>query len=122
MCWAIALVVAGCATTKQSAICANEQMAPMKTLREIEKADPVFDLKVALKRKDFRFVGIRGYTLEVPGIERKDILTRYGIKVIEGTSDAIVDKEDGRLQKLARDYAKRYNALLMEYLDNNGTQ
>jgi hypothetical protein len=118
---AIVFIIIGCANVKQSPSSEINRMDFMeKNLTEMEASDPIVDFRAALARKDYRFVGIMGYTLDIPGIDENNVLVRNGgVKVIKGTSDSIVDKEDARLQKLARDYAIKYNHLLLKYLSEN---
>lgn len=89
----------------------------MKELNEIEGANPARDLQAAVARKDFRFVGIWGYTVEVPGLNENDKrIQEQGVRMIEGTSDALTNELAAKFQEKARSYAERYNHLLLDYL------
>lgn len=87
-------------------------------LRRLEHADVQKDFNTAVKAKDFRFLGVLGFTVELPGIEKDQerLKTAYGIKVIEGTSDAITSPEHRRLQDTAIEYARKYNRLLLMHI------
>jgi len=87
-------------------------------LRWLDRADPQRDLAAALARGDRRFVGVYGYSADVPGVDSPDqgLLKRYGVRYLRGTSDAMTSQEDERLNKLAHRYAKKYNGLLLQHL------
>jgi hypothetical protein len=72
----------------------------------------------ALGARDFRFLGVYGYTLEVPGVPKNqtDRISKNGILPIPGTSDALVSDEHGNFNDQAREYAAKYNALLLGHL------
>jgi hypothetical protein len=88
--------------------------SPAFALPHPDRANPERDCQRAIARNDFRFVGVAGYALDVPGVP--DYQTRYwksnGVKVIAGTSD--VGQRD--FNEAARAYARRYNAALLKYL------
>jgi len=88
--------------------------SPAFTLADPERANPEKDFRRAIARHDFRFVGVAGFALDVPGVP--DYQTRSwktnGVKVIAGTSD--VGHRD--FNAAARVYATRHNAALLKYL------
>lgn len=88
--------------------------SPAFTLADPERANPEKDCQRAIARHDFRFVGVAGFALDVPGVA--DYQTRYwrtnGVKVIARTRD--VGHRD--FNEAARAYANRYNAALLKYL------
>ena len=91
----------------------------LEGLRRLEHADPAEDLKDAIKMNDLRFLGIAGYGVAVPGAETAAHLhEKYGVKIIEGTGDVIFGPEHGRLIGVAGSYARRYNGLLLKYLQS----
>lgn len=85
----------------------------MATLATLNLADPVADLDANLAKQDKRFIGINGYTCDAPGISNDDYQlvhsSIYGLKCLEGTSDAIQSDADGALLLRADAYAKTYN-------------
>lgn len=89
-------------------------------LRRLEHADPSRDLQGAISVNDLRFIGIMGYALEVPGVEHyhERYASSSGVKIVEGTSDVIYGVEHRRLIDIAREYAEKYNRLLLRYLEN----
>jgi hypothetical protein len=77
-----------------------------------------------------RFVAIYGVGLLYPGLETDNKFlsekyrayrVKYKFKVIEGTSD-VVSPGKPPLQIVAYDYAKRYNTLLIKYLNERPTK
>jgi hypothetical protein len=80
---------------------------------------PVRDrLDSALGAHDLRFLGVYGYSLEVPGVPETEAarISKNGVLAIPGTSDAVVSEEHGTLDEKARAYATEYNALLVRHL------
>jgi hypothetical protein len=91
--------------------------SPRISVSHPKSANPEQDCTRAIGRHDFRFVGVAGYALDVPGVP--DYQTRYwktnGVKVIRGTSDV----GDLGFNESARKYARRYNAHLLKYLSTH---
>lgn len=77
---------------------------------------PVEDrLSGAIAAGDHRYLGVNGYTVEIPGL--KDArLPASAVQVIPGTSD----DGDSDLNDSARAYAEQYNRLLTERLKKIG--
>lgn len=75
------------------------------------------DAKKAYLRGDFRFIGINGYTLQVPGISYTNINNYdYGTMIVPGTSDAICDAKQKYFIENATLYAKQYNQEILYLL------
>ena len=95
----------------------------LKSLEWVDEADPVADSQNAIEREDFRFKGVYGYSLYVPGVPNDCILGSEGrnkiVAPIEGTSDAIPSYEYARLQAIATEYAEWYNMQILIYLIEN---
>jgi outer membrane lipoprotein LolB len=106
------IILVACARTDKKAAVQKTDYRDLRTLK-IENA--VIDAQRAAKSKDFRLLAIRGYTLEVPGTSEdlQSIKSTYGIREIEGTSDAIEGPEHGRLIDNARRYAEKYNRTII---------
>lgn len=88
----------------------------IEQLRWIETADPVSDAKKAILVKDFRLVGLDGFTWTIPGVPGNDqfrMRDKYGLRIIEGTGDVISSDEHMRLLGRAREYARAYNEYLL---------
>ncbi|MDB6068776.1 MAG: hypothetical protein JWR26_4984 [Pedosphaera sp.] len=91
----------------------------VEKLRKYETANPTNDFAADLKNNDIHFMAVRGYSVTVPGLnESKPKLPRkVPWKIIDGTSDYIRTNEEIRLNRLATEYAKNYNQLVLDYLN-----
>jgi len=70
---ALALIVIGGAADLHAAasIVAEMQSADIpEELRRLKDADPAVDVVNAVKRGDLRFLAVRGFTVEVPGVPK----------------------------------------------------
>jgi hypothetical protein len=87
-------------------------------LKQYETANPDAEFQLAIKKGDFRFLAIRGYTLIVPGVEdyKSKYARKYSYRILQGTSDVVNGPEDLRLQAAAQRYAERYNRLLLKHI------
>ena len=91
----------------------------IEQLRWIENANPTADAEAALKKKDYTLLAVQGYTWVIPGTEelkKSEYKARYGVRVIQGTSDAALNKEHLRLIHRATEYAASYNRYLLKRL------
>lgn len=98
--------------------CSNTKGKYAPQLQSLQSADVGADVAAAVFRGDFRFVGVMGYALAVPAVPdyHEKYAARHDVRVIENTSDAIESPEHEQLQQVARDYAERYNKLLLSRL------
>jgi hypothetical protein len=73
------------------------------------------DLEANLKRGDRRFVGLNGYTCTAPGVGDDDakLVTQFGLRCFEGTSDAIEGANHSALLGKAAKYAREYHVELL---------
>jgi len=112
----------------------SETIPHMDILGKLEKADAKRDLHAALDKKDMRFVGYIGYSLNVPPIQSVDYEiihgaksggNKYGVRInkkiyevriIEGISDNFLNEEHARLIQVGVKYITEYNRLMLEYL------
>jgi hypothetical protein len=80
----------------------------------IQHADPVQACRAAMARKDFRFLGILGFSLYFPGIDQfgVQIENKNDFHVIQGTGDA--GEPTVTLTDKAFEYARVYNLMLLE--------
>lgn len=95
---------------------ATTMVAILKTeLASLNLENPEVDLERNYLHGDKRCIGIYGFTLLCPGLEdiSYDLIKKYGVRPIEGTSDSIESGEHGRLIGLATKYAKTYNQALV---------
>lgn len=98
---------------------ASAEEKQIEQLRWIEKANPTTDAEAALKKNDHTLLAVQGYTWVIPGTDeskKSEYKTRYGVRVIQGTSDTVVNKGHLRLVRLATEYAANYNRHLLKRL------
>jgi len=86
-----------------------EQVANLK----VDAAET--DARAAIARGDQRLLAVYGITVEVPGVDTSvaTLRQRYGLRILEGTSDAIKGPQDRLLNENARKYAKKYNRIII---------
>lgn len=83
----------------------------------LDMADPIKDANLAITKGDTRLRAVHGRRLIIPGVKNNSFhqyRKQYGINIIEGTSNDIFSEEHQRLNTLARDYAKKYNRIIMK--------
>jgi hypothetical protein len=107
------LLVGVCVTPE---IVARDHPTDVEQLRWLDRADPQRDVSVAIARGDMRFIGVYGVASEVPGVSDARLRSRYRVRFLAGTSDVRPTAESRRLNTLAREYARRYNQLLLQRL------
>ena len=81
-------------------------------LRAAADGDVNAEVTKAINARRLRFIGVRGYALEVPGLTREEQRCVQESKVvdpIEGTSDMILCEEHYSLQNKAIAFAKGFN-------------
>ena len=88
----------------------------------LERLDPRAEAQAAIRRGDLRFVAVCGYTCKPLGIPVDSAswspdslaLSPDSLRQIAGTSDNIVNADIGRLNRVAAEYASRYNPLIWQ--------
>jgi len=102
----------------------------------LESANINIEVENAIMQKDYRIIAISGNCYVFPGLDggyetksdgskvficlsRKyeSHFKKYGFKVIKGTSD-MINGNGLPLQRIAADFAEKYNALLFEKIEN----
>jgi hypothetical protein len=94
------------------------QSGAVAKLQWVEHADPVLDARTALAHGDNRLLGVNGVTLGLPGADpdkQSSLAAQYGVRQIEGTSDALESPRHAELVKEAREYALRYNSVILAH-------
>jgi hypothetical protein len=110
----VALVVAICFAFDSPRAAARDKTAEI-SLSHPERRDAKADCESAIKRGDLRFVAVMGVAMEAPGGEKcSHLYESNGVKVIAGTSD--VHPVGDVFNKNAREYARKYNAALCDYI------
>ena len=103
------LLLASCATS-------SSEIEPyVQKLQWLDAADPQADANQAIKKNDFRLLGLATRSVNIPGIS-KELSLKYeescGVQLIEGVSDVVRSDEHLRLMQKARSYALKYNAIV----------
>ena len=105
----LALVMTGCALQ-------SGNMDPyVQKLQWLDAADPQTDAQQALKKGDYRLLGLATRSVSIPGVVNEESLKyemKCGVQLIEGISDVIRSDEHLRLMQKARSYALQYNAII----------
>ncbi len=105
----LSLLVTGCAT-------GSGDVDPyVKQLQWLDAADPQTDAQQALKKGDFRLLGLATRSVTIPGIAKEEMLKyelKCGVQLIDGISDVVRSDEHLRLMQKARSYALQYNAII----------
>ncbi len=84
-------------------------------LRQFISKNPTALAKVAVSNGDLQFLGVRGYSVMVPGVDsQKCSADRGRVRVIDGTSDFSCDP---KVQGAANAFAQRYNVIIKAELD-----
>ena len=109
--------------SKEKAAMLNQEVNPERIIIKLSpNANFQDDFDQSISDGDFRFVGVFGYTVDVPGVPNYNEKYRKtnGVKVIEGTTDSYqgIDSEEAQNATFFKEYAVNYNALLLEYLSN----
>ena len=101
-----------CATSPQ------QQDPYVQKLQWLDAADPQADANQAIKKNDFRLLGLATRSVNIPGINKEDILKyeeKCGVQLIEGISDVVRSDEHLRLMQKARSYALQYNEIIKSH-------
>ncbi len=105
----LSLLVTGCAT-------GSGDVDPyVKQLQWLDAADPQTDAQQALKKGDFRLLGLATRSVNLPGVAKGETLKyelKCGVQLIDGISDVVRSDEHLRLMQKARSYALQYNAII----------
>ncbi len=98
---------------------AARQAVVLRELARLRTASPDQDFATAWANKDTRFIGVNGFSLNLPGVPKERIraaIMRGQVNPVEGTGDAM-DSAGVELYEVATKYATRYNQLLLQKLD-----
>ena len=105
----LSLLVTGCAT-------GSGDVDPyVKQLQWLDAANPQTDAQQALKKGDFRLLGLATRSVNIPGVSNEESLMyelKCGVQLIDGISDVVRSDEHLRLMQKARSYALKYNAII----------
>jgi len=84
-------------------------------LRILKLDRAVADANLEASKGHYELLGVRGYTIEYPGvtIDRSKLGPNWSERILTGTSDAYRSVECQSLNEAATEYAKRYNAEML---------
>ena len=104
-------------------ICGCQELGEIVSGRDgswIYSADPYDDFVNAMQSGDYRYLGIYGYSLSVPGISLDCVSLEKDVRPIEGTSDTNSSFEEAKFNALAKVYAEYYNFHVRHFLEEKG--
>lgn len=84
-------------------------------LQWLDAANPQTDAQQALKKGDFRLLGLATRSVNIPGVSKEQSMKyelKCGVQLIDGISDVVRSDEHLRLMQKARSYALKYNAII----------
>ena len=84
-------------------------------LQWLDAANPQTDAQQALKKGDFRLLGLAARSVNIPGVSKEQSMKyelKCGVQLIDGISDVVRSDEHLRLMQKARSYALKYNAII----------
>ncbi len=111
----IALVIAFFSVSVSCASGSGSIDPYVQKLQWLDAADPQTDAQQALKKGDFRLLGLATRSVNLPGVPQKEMLKyelKCGVQLIDGISDVVRSDEHLRLMQKARSYALKYNAII----------
>jgi len=83
----------------------------------LANSNPEQDARAELAKGDLRLLGFAQRVTSVPGVEATDrqaAMDACGVRLMKGFGDVIRTDKDSANMRLAYDYAKRYNAVVIE--------
>ena len=92
--------------------CENE----VRKLLWLKTALPVKDAKIAIAKRELKFIAVHGFAISIPGLsgtEQSTAMVNNNFRVIEGTGDDLCSEEHAQLNTKAFEYASRYNKTIM---------
>src|SRR6266852_1810207 len=100
-------------------VLAHSDNADLAYLEKLVAQNPQREAAAAIKRGTPRFLGVAGYTVEIPGIPESIshcAAVRRHLEIIRGTSDVVSGQRHIELIAGARSYASRYNVAIEKNL------
>ncbi len=115
--FALSVVLALAATACSHKLAACQGRSDYSEMKSLKLDDAQSDARIAYSKRDFRFIAVKGFTLQVPGVDHAIRLEQdYGLKIIPGTGDALCSKEQGVLIENTEKYAEVYNREMLHML------
>jgi hypothetical protein len=103
-----------CQTLHQDTSGFNNPQYFLQQIKQLESANVNADVDSAIARGDFRFLVCIGFGGIVPGVPNwnAQLYKKFGTRILDGTGDMILCKEQSRFKEVAAAYAKSYNERL----------
>jgi hypothetical protein len=114
------LLAAACASAQTSGNAPSSELT--RRADSLASLDPRGEARAAINRGDLRFVGVCGFACLPVGVPldslrmSPDSMAGRGdsLRIIAGTSDAVVSQDVARLNEVARRYAQPYNRVIWD--------
>jgi hypothetical protein len=100
-------------------VLAHTDTADLAYLEKLVAQNPEREAAAAIQRGAPRFLGVAGYTVEIPGIPESISqcgAVRRHLEIIRGTSDVVSGQRHIELIAQARSYASRFNIVVAKNL------
>lgn len=115
----LTILLAGCSQQAINTSNKPDENLPQeyRQLSWVLTADVKKELSSAISKRDFRLLTVSGRGAMLPGIpsdERTEAKRICGIKYMKGVGDVILNEQHKILRQKAIDYAKAYNAKIIE--------
>lgn len=104
----ISIIVSGCTERGEG----GDSSMECPGLRPLDEKTAAADATKAFSTGKRSFLGVRGYSLDVPGVD-ESYLRNHEVVPIEGTSDAIKSEACKKLNDDAERYATAYNKTIL---------
>jgi hypothetical protein len=111
----LVLVSAGCRLQPRPTAVPDARAELAQRADSLAALDPEDEAREAIARGDLRFLATCGFACLPTGIDRPAArIPQDSLHIIAGTSDAVTSEEVARLNAVAREYASRYNQVILE--------
>jgi hypothetical protein len=93
------------------------EIAAFQSLDWVVDADPIADARLAIAGSDLRLLSMARRGAPLPGVpieSAADARDMCGVRYLPGTTDRVLNKQHLELLRSARDYAERYNSVVVQ--------
>jgi hypothetical protein len=93
----------------------HAQAIVIHSLNWIKSSNAINDAKCAIEKDSIYFIGVCGFSTEIPGLSISDsmLIKKIPTKIIGGTGDMIISPEMTELNCRAREYALQFNSIIL---------
>ena len=84
--------------------------------------DPAAEARGSIEKGTLEFLGVFGYSIDAPGVSDSQLACYSDIPIrgIEGTSDFVPCESVRTLNRIAEEYAERFNGVMLEEIKKRG--